>query len=277
MKGYRSNLMSQETQNHHQSVLSFDGVDDFILFSQVFDRVTDKISLEFWANGANGLADQTGLLRAASSECNRIFSVHLPWTNHIYWDAGNQTGFDRIHKGTQEREYKDTWNHWAFVKDSTTGEMFIYRNGELWQSGTGHQRSLIRVETFTIGCFWDSYKHWAGLLSEFRIWNIALTPERIQQNMNTRLTGKEAGLAAYWPLNEGGGTVAKDKTGNGYDGTINGAVWQTTELPVKPQARQSLETSLGTGLQDYAYWYRWKQSLPQSSDSQSFRRGRIWS
>lgn len=35
----------------------------------------------------------------------------------------------------------------------------------------------------------------------------------------------EAGLLGYWPLNEGGGTVTSDRSGNARDGAISGAVW----------------------------------------------------
>lgn len=35
------------------------------------------------------------------------------------------------------------------------------------------------------------------------------------------------GLLAYWPLDEGGGTIANDASGNGQDATIAGAGWTT--------------------------------------------------
>ena len=44
------------------------------------------------------------------------------------------------------------------------------------------------------------------------------------------------GLLAYWPFDEGSGTVAHDMTGNGYDGTlVNGPTW-TTDSKVGPGA-----------------------------------------
>lgn len=33
------------------------------------------------------------------------------------------------------------------------------------------------------------------------------------------------GLVAYWDFDEGSGTIAKDKSGNGNDGTIHGATY----------------------------------------------------
>ena len=43
--------------------------------------------------------------------------------------------------------------------------------------------------------------------------------------------GTEPNLEGYWRFDEGSGSVAKDSSGNGYDGTISGAVWS-------PNARQ---------------------------------------
>ena len=37
----------------------------------------------------------------------------------------------------------------------------------------------------------------------------------------------QAGLMGYWSFNEGNGTIAKDSSGNGNDGTISGATWAT--------------------------------------------------
>lgn len=58
-----------------------------------------------------------------------------------------------------------------------------------------------------------------------------------------------------------------------------------TTIPTTPMTKKPTTTtkvtvaegqSLGTGLEDYGYWYRWKQSLPKQTDSKTFRRGRIW-
>ncbi|MFC1792199.1 LamG domain-containing protein, partial [Planctomycetota bacterium] len=55
-------------------------------------------------------------------------------------------------------------------------------------------------------------------IDEFRIWNIARSPEEIQAAMNSPLAGKEEGLVVY--LNFDNGT-AKDLSGHGNDGLLN--------------------------------------------------------
>jgi hypothetical protein len=44
-------------------------------------------------------------------------------------------------------------------------------------------------------------------------------------NILACISASEAGIVAYWPFDEGKGKDAKDASGNGNDGTINGAKW----------------------------------------------------
>ena len=69
--------------------------------------------------------------------------------------------------------------------------------------------------------FWN----WDGKIDEVQLWNTALTQSEIQQYMSTPPTGNEAGLIGYWNFNEGSGSTVTDLSGNGNNGTINGATW----------------------------------------------------
>jgi hypothetical protein len=70
--------------------------------------------------------------------------------------------------------------------------------------------------------------HLAGLVAKVTLWNRALSQVEVQELMHSQLTGKEPGLVAYWPLDEGSGSVAHDRTGHGHDGRLeNGPVWTT--------------------------------------------------
>jgi hypothetical protein len=50
----------------------------------------------------------------------------------------------------------------------------------------------------------------AGFIDELRAWAYARTADQIAQNMNRTLTGREPGLAGWWPLDEGEGPIAGD-------------------------------------------------------------------
>ncbi|MFM7758693.1 MAG: hypothetical protein ACKO6J_07160, partial [Crocinitomicaceae bacterium] len=98
--------------------------------------VGQELTVEFWAKGNGTAGTNTTLLEAFDTLNNRILNIHMPWSdNNVYFDAGVSSGFDRINKTMNASEMDNTWNHWAFVKKQSTGEMFIYKNGALWHSG----------------------------------------------------------------------------------------------------------------------------------------------
>ena len=238
--------VSQPVVKNIQSVLMFDGIDDNLTLPKGFPTIEKAITIEFWAKGENSLSQQTSVIEAHNAQNTRVLNVHFPWkhvvNSRIFWDAGNENGYNRIDKEVKLEEY-NVWTHWAFVKDVSTGKMFTYRNGEIWHQGEGNTKTLSGIQKFVIGSFVNGGNYWKGYLTELRIWNAARTPEEIKQNMNFRLTGDEAGLVGYYPLNED----SDDKTGNGNNGIIKGAIWQQEELPIESAISDRIEINLITG------------------------------
>jgi hypothetical protein len=65
-----------------------------------------------------------------------------------------------------------------------------------------------------------------GRLAEVRLWSTPLSDDELAANARVVLTGREAGLLAYWPLDEGTGTVVRDRAvGDGVHGTLAGVDW----------------------------------------------------
>ncbi|NDW13706.1 T9SS C-terminal target domain-containing protein [Bacteroides sp. 214] len=54
-------------------------------------------------------------------------------------------------------------------------------------------------------------KYFCGKMSELRVWDRPLSMGTLNQNRSISLKGSEPGLIAYYPMDEGRGTVAKDK------------------------------------------------------------------
>jgi hypothetical protein len=59
-----------------------------------------------------------------------------------------------------------------------------------------------------------------GRLDEVQIWNTARTASEIQQYMYQPLTGSESGLAAYYRMSNGSGTILTDDSIYTWDGTL---------------------------------------------------------
>ena len=152
--------------------------------------------------------------------------------------------------------------------------MQISRNGGLWHRVGGLKNALRKSAGVRLGCYVDQRCPYQGRFAELRVWNVARTEAEIQFDMHRRLAGDEAGLVGYWPLDDGAGATARDKTANANHGTIHGATWEQSEIPIVVP----VSSSWATGLEDYGHWWRWRQTLAQEprQSQQSFRRGRIW-
>jgi hypothetical protein len=272
------------------TALQFDGVNNYIEFTQGVPSFDKAITIEFWSKGASNLQTNS-IIEGVDSQNRRVFNIHLPHEQTIYWDAGNQGNCDRIQKVAQPHEYKDSWSHWAFTKDCSTGQMFIYRNGKIWHQGSGRTQPISGLGKFLIGAFYYNNKSgkWSGPLAEFRMWNKARTQAEIQADMNKTLTGKESGLVGYWPLRDGS---AKDYSANGNNGTMYGSP-QTVPFDQVEISHQSNTALQFDGVNDYvvlpsasmpvgneitvSFWAKWGLSTAQSStifssvDANNFR------
>lgn len=134
------------------------------------------MTIAFWAKGTGNTGASTSIIEAADSLNNRILNIHLPWSNdNIYWDAGQGTGYDRIQKtATAAADVDNAWHHWAFVKKTSTGEMFIYKDGVQWHSGTGLTIPVATITKFILGAGKDLNNNWTGSIDEFSVWSAAL-------------------------------------------------------------------------------------------------------
>ena len=156
--------------------------------ASIFASVNTQATVAFWQFGAADQPLSRTIFSAKGSGGQRFLQSHLPWDNsNVYWDAGNSSGYDRINRGAAPSEFRGQWNHWAFVKNATTGVMEIHLNGALWHSGTGRTLTMAGVTQFAIGSeIGGNYYH--GQMDEFAVWNQALTPTQILDLYNRGVT-----------------------------------------------------------------------------------------
>jgi len=127
------------------------------------------------------------------------------------------------------------WTHVAVSCDGDTVRIFL--NGRL---DSAHQRtSAAAIVPTASGIFHVAGRKdpmpFNGLMTECRVWSSVRTETEIATNMWNRLTGEEAGLAAYWPLDEGSGTLVSEKVA-GYESTLSSdAAWLAVLTPFSPR------------------------------------------
>lgn len=164
--------------------------DKLIVPASIGDDITNEVTVAFWSFGTQDVMPKNhNTLEAFDVNGNRVMNIHSPWGDGtVYWDAGrNQAdgNVDRIQRAAIPENYENSWNHWAFVKNATTGMMRIYLNGELFVEGSGKTTPITGIARLLVGS--GNAGSYDGFLDEIQIWNKALDQATIQQWMKKRI------------------------------------------------------------------------------------------
>ncbi|MDQ3140957.1 MAG: T9SS type A sorting domain-containing protein [Bacteroidota bacterium] len=153
--------------------------------SDKFSNVKDEITIMFWAKGDSNFIPSTNtcLFDAVDKNGARIINIHLPWSDKgVYWDCGgDQNGYDRISKPSITNEHINKWNHWAFTKNTVTGEMKIFLNGKLWHTASNLKKPIQNIDRCSFGTDINNNCGYYGNIDEFEIWNRALSLTEITE------------------------------------------------------------------------------------------------
>ena len=90
---------------------------------------------------------------------------------------------------------------------------------------------------------WLIGSNFVGSVCEVRVWKGNRSTLDIQRDMNRTLTGKEAGLAAYYKINEGYGHTVYDWCGSN-NGWISRSIypsWRCCDVPIISSGREPSE------------------------------------
>lgn len=228
------NAVSSETQSDTMGVYTL-GTDNVAVFEDgnymelplSGTDFGDEITIDFWSYGSPDLQPANSYaFEAVNTAGQRVLNVHLPWSNgRIYWDAGEGSGYDRIDKAANASEYAGNWVHWAFTKNAATGNMRIYKNGALWHSGTGLERSIGEIDRFVLGKAFGSSTSHNGKIDEFRVWNQVINADTIAAWVNKRIDNTHPNfnnLVAYYNFDQDGYAIT-DESANGNTPLLVGA------------------------------------------------------
>ncbi len=189
---------------------------------------TDNYTIEFWQYFTGGQFHLPTTFQLNPIVSGNVYQFHSPWNSgpdYIFWDLGG----DR--NGVTNINTRSVWAHFALVKSGTT--IKVYYNGNLVMTSTLTTQFTNYQSDLQLPA--SNPQPFLGRIDEFRIWNVVRTAAQIKTYMNRTMSGSESGLMAYWDFNEGSGTVANDKTGHGYTGTMATPVaWTPSDMPLIP-------------------------------------------
>lgn len=205
--------------------LSFDGVNDQVTCANVSQISTGDVSVALNVRfGSSGVKDEVMFWQgtAATNSTMAFLLNSVGAIRFSVYGAGNDV--DAPVAETQT----NVWMHLVMTFNRTTKAAKIYKNGRLIASGTtagvptttGNFLIGRNASTAFATISMAGLKLYGAELTAAQVADLYLNPEKITPD------GVATSALKLWlPMMEGAGASAYDGSGNGNDGTINGATW----------------------------------------------------
>ena len=156
--------------------LSFDGTNDYI--QTPLTGTYTQISFEFW-----GFFDDATLSATSRNE-----SAFGDWTsNRVHfgtrWSVGMHFNVNSVWQTTPTTNLRYGWNHYVLVYDTVNNLKRVYLNNILSSSHATNGNMVLG--DFRIGVATNLNAYYRGNISNFKVYDRALTAAEIQQNYNS--------------------------------------------------------------------------------------------
>jgi len=217
------------------------------IYGLQFDGLTNEVATTFSGGGVTPI-NRTYSFWMKSTHTARNYSVFGYGTNKrgtftpnfnanrpLIWNGNNWY----VYWDDTSTQDDGEWHHWMVYNDvETIVDSKLYVDGILIEvnkfvtSGTV-SNLLTYTQSLTIGAYKNNSTntghHFEGSLTNFAVYSGDKTANAVSHyNSGTPkdLNG-ESDLQGYWKMSEGSGTTVTDSSGEGNDGTIDGASWIT--------------------------------------------------
>ncbi len=198
--------------------LRFDGLDDYIQFSNEVVDLSSSFTIEGW-------------LKTESQSNLSILTAVDPVDYAHQLSIGITDGNLRVSHFTRllttdlpdnEKLNDNLWHHFAVTSDSERYRIYLDgvdkgSRGILENTQESSELSIAKVSEQ------QGSNYYLGNLDEFRFWNTNRSVDEINGTMNQVLDGDEEGLENYWRFNDGKDNLVSDATGR-MTGTIVGSL-----------------------------------------------------
>ncbi|MCD6065969.1 MAG: 5-Nucleotidase domain protein [Bacteroidetes bacterium] len=210
------------------SAYSFNGTSNYIVVPNATDvdmGATEDFTVAFWVKTASGNANGPMLSKSTVGVFNgyQFFSDNTIAAG--YCSSPGQLSFytasDAFEDACANGPVADDYTNWYFITgkyDHILNKSYLYVNGML-QGDIGESSGTIStIENLYLGCATNGTLFFAGLLDDIRIYKRLLSNTEITTLYNEP-NPLNVGLMAYYPFDGN----AMDGSGNGHNGTVNGA------------------------------------------------------
>ena len=187
--------------------LSFDGVDDSIEVLDVLDAygfaAAAPFTIEFLLNPSS---IPNSFARLFDKEFEILASPGAQGWRILLRRSDTSLIFERLLDGAADSAVAVVSllepRFWSAVYDGT--DLILYEEGLERARSTSSKLLIDNGEPLTIGNTFvgETAEPYHGLLDEVRIWSVARTEAEIRERMVLPLSGLEAGLSSYFPLDD---------------------------------------------------------------------------
>ncbi len=211
-------------------VLNFDGISDYVACRNVTGLDLADFTVEAWVNpsrhGVNVI-----VAKGHEPDWHFVFLIN-PDGKPAFYDQQSQqfiSGVSQVPTGV--------FSHVAVTVSGQDVHFFIDGLTDGPVDEKGNDKKLGKVVS-PLGTDLDIGRnlidaHFAGQISDVRIWQGAASQEAIAAGRYRRLTGREPGLAGYWPLTENPYDQLFDLAANRNDGVMGGREFVTQPVWVQ--------------------------------------------
>ncbi len=205
-----------ESGSETNYALNFDSVDDQVIVADNASLdITNNITVELWVKPSTLTGYRTYVHKAEAGTWNGGYGMSS-FGDIVQWYPVSWST-DRVNSPAATLTL-DTWTHLAGTYDGTTSRLYVNGVEVASTAVTG----AIPSNAFNLFIGGDGGVNYpfGGDMDEVRIWNVARSAGEISDNMNTELTGSEAGLVAYYKFNDGPGSATLTDLAGTNDGTL---------------------------------------------------------
>lgn len=180
---------NQEKINHNVS-LFFEGVNNSTIIQNP-KIATGDLTIEFWMK--NSSVEDAIVLQQKEG-----IKIELVNGEIVFGIAGIKV------KGAAPID--GLFHHYTFTYKNSTGETWVFVDDKSLEKKVGpFNFPIANNEAIIIGG-----NKFIGNIHDLRLWNKTIELPDAYAKMYTRMSGNEANLVGYWPMNEGRGLLAND-------------------------------------------------------------------
>lgn len=268
--------------------LVFDGVDDYIA-TPVDLSGKAEVTFGAWIKRTNNNdASNTGLIGQIG-----VMGIHVQNDDLSVTWGGNAIGYGLGYGANSIGNTNDSWHHVATSFDN--GYIKLYFDGEIVIEGPGGVGNTIlssSSNSFNIGGQAANQfftRHFAGLIDEVRVFDVALTDEQVQQmvyqeiqnvggNVRGTVIPKDIedtttnanvswnDLEAYFPMTNVRGNCLVDETANAANGRLMNLPASTIQSQTAPMPYETLNNGAWTTQNTWLHGNVWDIEVLPNKD-----------